>query len=114
MDVQLMTFAKPVLQVEISHMECVRIPDCLAGIVKHRLGAPYESTPTMSRWSAMFAIPTPAGNAPYPIPFELVCCTRGPSIRCRWDDAATLLGLMERMVPELVATVVDVPHKIAA
>lgn len=113
MDVQLLTFAKPVLQVEIDHMDCVRIPDCLAGIVKHRLGAPYESTETMGRWSAMFVVPMPM-SAPYPAPFELVCCTRGSSIRCHWQDRALILELMDRMVPELIAIEIVPTMEIAA
>lgn len=113
MDVQLLTFAKPIGPTEIEHMECVRIPDCLAGVIKHRLGAPYQSTPTMSRWSAMFVVPKP-NSASYPVPFELVCCTRGSSMRCRWEDAALLAELCDRMVPELIAIVIDAPMKIAA
>ena len=115
MDVKLLTFAKLVGPTEIDHMECIRIPDCLAGIIKHRLGAPYESTPTVSRWSAMFVIPSPLPSiAPYPLAFEMVCCTRGSSLRCHWQDAHALMEIAERMVPELIVEVIAEPIKIAA
>lgn len=113
MDVKLLTFAKPVGPTEIDHMECIRIPDCLADIIKHRLGAPYESTPTMSRWSAMFVVPMPM-MAPYPLPFEMVCCTRGSSLRCHWQDAHALMEIVERMVPELIVEVIAEPMRVAA
>lgn len=108
MNVQLSTYDRP-LMTECAHMECVRIPVTVAQMLRDRMGTPYSSSPAVTRWAGMFAVPTAGGI--YRAPFELVICTRGASFRCRWDDAALISQIIDGMVPELLVTVMEVPMR---
>lgn len=109
MDITIATYGQPILnEITCGHMEVTRIPQVLAQLVRDRMGAPYESTPVMSRWSGIILLPITHEHAGAPMPFELVICERGASIRCHWDHADLIHDVIGRMVPEIIATVMPI------
>lgn len=101
MDVTFRTIGRPIL-VEAAHMQVATVPACIAHLLRDRLGKPYASTPTMARWAAVIEIPGHAhADARVGLPFELVICERGASVRCHWSQVDLLSGIMGLLVPEV-------------
>ena len=104
MQVEVATYGQAIMN-ECVHMEVVRLPIPAAHELRNRMGAPYESKPNLARWAGVMAIPVP-GLSPMRVPFELVVCQRGASIRCHWSQVDMVKEIMDRMVPEIIVDVV--------
>lgn len=103
LEITLATYGKAIMN-ECAHMECIRLDLSVGRMLRDQLGAPYESKPDLARWSGVWTIPTMVGDAR--VPFELVICQRGASIRCHWSHVQTVNGLIERMAPALMGVMV--------
>lgn len=106
------TYGQPILN-EIVHMEVMRLPVAVAQMVRDKMGPPYAADATLgtARWSGCFTVPGSRRCAhDVRLPFELVMCGRGASLRCSWNDLEAIADLIERMVPEIIVELI--PNKI--
>jgi len=113
MDVVISTYGVSLIS-EWAHSACQPIPASLVATIADKMGPAYFSEPTMCRWSGILSIMGAYGTPAIAIPFLMVSCTRGASIRCPWDHMDTLMQVIGMMVPDIIATQVDEIHKIAA
>ncbi|SFJ47208.1 hypothetical protein SAMN03159338_1484 [Sphingomonas sp. NFR04] len=101
MNVTLATYGMPILP-EVDHTEIVKIDHAVASMVRARMGEPWRIEAGASRFSGIMVLhPTMRGAPIVPMPFEMVVCPRGASIRCHWSDMGALMEIIQQLAPAI-------------